>query len=57
MAVDTPEILTADEVCKMFRISKEKLYQDARKGVIPARKFGNQWRFVLSELMEWFEGL
>ncbi|MDI6814291.1 MAG: helix-turn-helix domain-containing protein [Desulfitobacteriaceae bacterium] len=48
------EILTAKEAAALLRISEYTLRQYAKKGKVPARKIGNQWRFSKDELIEWF---
>lgn len=48
------EILTAKEAATLLKISEYTLRQYAKKGKVPARKIGNQWRFSKDELIEWF---
>ena len=48
------DILTIEDVSKLFKISKGKLYKDARDGKIPAKKMGKQWRFMKTDLINWF---
>ena len=49
------EILTLEEVSQLLRVSKESLYQNVRKGKVPAQKVGHQWRFVRSQIMKWLK--
>ncbi len=49
------EVLTFEEVRQLLKISKSTLYSLARKGEIPAKKIGRQWRFFREDLIEWVE--
>jgi len=48
------EILTLEEAAKMLKISEYTLRRYARRGAVPARKIGGQWRFSKEELLNWF---
>jgi excisionase family DNA binding protein len=45
-----PEFLTIEEVAQKLKVTKVTIYRMARKGKIPAVKFGKSWR-VSSELI------
>jgi len=45
------EFLTIEEVAKILKVTKVTLYRMARKGKIPAVKFGKAWR-ISSKLLE-----
>jgi PTS system nitrogen regulatory IIA component len=45
-----PEVLTADEVARLLRLSAKTVRMKAGKGEIPAKKVGKVWRFVRSDL-------
>lgn len=47
-------ILTASEVAKILKISEKRVKNLARRGEIPAKKLGKDWRFKVSVLKEWF---
>jgi len=52
------EIMTADEVCHVFKIPKTKLYtltMNTGPGSIPRFKIGRDLRFRNDEVSEWFE--
>ncbi len=49
------EYLTLDEVAEKLRVKKITVYRMARKGQIPAFKFGRAWRVKNSELIGLFE--
>ncbi|MCK5097008.1 MAG: helix-turn-helix domain-containing protein [Desulfobacteraceae bacterium] len=51
------EIMTADDVCRDFKLNKTKLYSltmQTGSGSIPRFKIGRDLRFKKSELLEWF---
>jgi excisionase family DNA binding protein len=51
--VDTPEqheLLTAAEVAKAFRVSRQTVIRWATDGVIPAIRVGRDWRFRRSDV-------
>lgn len=48
-----PEIMTLQQVAEYLKFSKDKVYQMANAGKIPAIKIGKQWRFDHSDLIEW----
>jgi len=45
------EFLTIEEVAKILKVTNVTLYRMARKGKIPAVKFGKAWR-ISSRLLE-----
>ena len=52
-----PEVLTAAEVAKILRVSRQSVYNEAEKYQatggkrgIPARKVGGQWRFLRADI-------
>lgn len=49
------EYLTIDEVAKKLKVAKATVYRMARKGTIPAMKFGKVWRISSKKLAELFE--
>ena len=49
------EFLTIEEVAKRMRVSKAMIYRMARKGRIPAIKFGKMWRISSLQLSKLFE--
>lgn len=49
------EFLTIDETVKKLKISKITVYRMARKGQLPAVKFGKVWRISSIKLAELFE--
>lgn len=55
--MDTPqeEYLTIDEAAKKLKVAKATIYRMARKGKLPAVKFGKIWRISSLKLAEMFE--
>ena len=50
-----PEIMTLQQVAEYLKFSKDKVYQMANAGKIPAIKIGKQWRFDKTDLEKWLE--
>lgn len=50
MQKQSDEFLTIEEVAKIFRVAEATVYRMARKGEIPAIKFGRVWRIDYSKL-------
>lgn len=49
------EFLTIEETANRLKISKITVYRMARKGQLPAVKFGKVWRISSVKLAELFE--
>ena len=49
------DIITIDEVCAILKVSKRCVYDWCKKGIIPAFKIGNTWRFSRVDLDDWIE--
>lgn len=47
------DILTLGEAASFLKIGRSTLYSLARRGHVPARKIGREWRFVSSALVDW----
>lgn len=47
------EIFTLSEAAKYLRVAPITLYRMARRGSLPAVKFGRSWRFRQDRLREW----
>ncbi|MBZ5529704.1 MAG: helix-turn-helix domain-containing protein [Acidobacteriia bacterium] len=50
------EVLTTNEAAELLRLSLYTIRDMARRGVLPARKVGREWRFPRNTLMKWIEG-
>lgn len=44
------QFLTIEEVAKLLRVAEATVYRMARKGEIPAVRFGKAWRVKRKEL-------
>ena len=47
------DILTLPELAKYLKTSRDTIYRKAKKGIIPAVKFGKEWRFLKDVIDEW----
>ena len=50
-----PEIMTAQEVADLLRVSERTVYDWATNGQIPCGKLGTAWRFKRSEVEQWID--
>jgi excisionase family DNA binding protein len=50
------DVLTLTETAALLRISRPTLFEMLRKGEIPARKVGRQWRFNRAVVLDWLHG-
>ena len=48
------ELLTAAETCRYLKIAPRTLYRYIQERRMPAFKLGKEWRFVRSDLEQWF---
>lgn len=47
--------MTVDEVAKYLRLNRFKVYNLSQKGILPAYKFGREWRFKKERIDQWIE--
>ncbi len=47
--------LTASEVAELLKLKVDTVYALAGQGKLPGAKIGGQWRFVESQVRQWFE--
>lgn len=53
---DLPPLLTADQVSEQFEsVGRDRLYQLARRGEIPAIRLGRAVRFTREAITVWLE--
>lgn len=50
------EVLDVSEAARLLGISEYTARELARKGAIPGRKVGRQWRFSRKALLDWLGG-
>jgi excisionase family DNA binding protein len=50
------QILIADEVAKLLRVDRQRVYELARRGAIPVIRLGlRQYRFDAEAIKQWIE--
>jgi excisionase family DNA binding protein len=55
-ASSAADVLTLAETAALLRISRPTLFEMLRRGEIPARKVGRQWRFNRAVVLDWLLG-
>lgn len=50
------EVMTASEVSELLRMPLSTIYELARRGELPACRFGRTWRFLRSRIEEILAG-
>ena len=50
------EILNAERAAELLRVSTHTVCALARRGEVPARKVGREWRFSRRALLDWLAG-
>jgi excisionase family DNA binding protein len=50
------EVFTLEEAASYLRVSPEVADQLAARGVVPARRIQEEWRFLRSALDDWLRG-
>ncbi len=55
MAVQTKDVLNAEEAAEFLGFNPYTIREKARLGEIPGRKIGREWRFSRRQLLEWLE--
>ncbi len=50
------EILNTEEAAELLKCSAYTIREHAKKGLIPARKLGKEWRFYKPDLLAWLRG-
>jgi excisionase family DNA binding protein len=50
------EVLTLDQAASLLQLCSHTVSKLARKGDLPGRRIGREWRFVRSELLRWING-
>jgi len=49
------DILTPEEASIFLKMGVKRILRLAKRGEIPAKRFGREWRFKVSEISKWFE--
>jgi PTS system nitrogen regulatory IIA component len=53
--MDQQEIMTAQEVADLLRVSERTVYDWAKNGKIPSGRLGTSWRFRRTEVEKWID--
>jgi excisionase family DNA binding protein len=53
---DADAVLTLEDVAALLRLPLEAVSARAQSGELPGRRFGEEWRFSRTALMEWLAG-
>ena len=48
------DIMTAEEAAAVLKLPLTRVVALARRGELPAKKLGKEWRFKASEIVKWF---
>ena len=48
-----PAVLTVSQAAGLLQIDEQTVEALAKKGALPARRLGDQWRFSRSAVLEW----
>lgn len=55
--VETPPVMTVDQVADYLQLSNRTIYNLAAAGEIPAAKITGQWRFLKTAIDRWLDDL
>lgn len=47
--------MNVEEVAEYLRLTAAKVYRMSQKGILPAYKFGREWRFKRERIDQWIE--
>lgn len=50
------EVLNSEEAAEFLGLTAFTIREYAKKGIIPAKKIGKQWRFYKPDLVAWLRG-
>jgi excisionase family DNA binding protein len=50
------EVLNSEEAGEFLGLTAFTIREYAKKGIIPAKKIGKQWRFYKPDLVAWLRG-
>jgi len=51
------EVLNSEEAADLLGVKPFTIRTYAKRGVIPGKKLGNEWRFVKDDLLAWLRGM
>jgi excisionase family DNA binding protein len=55
-APGSPEVLTTAQLAELLQVDEKAVRELARRGALPGRKIGRDWRFSRSAVIEWLSG-
>lgn len=55
-APGSPEVLTTAQVAELLQVDEKAVRDLARRGELPGRKIGRDWRFSRSAVLAWLSG-
>lgn len=50
------QVLTIKGTARLLKYSQKTVYRLARSGEIPCKRVGREYRFLLSDLIDWMKG-
>ena len=53
---ETTDVLTPSQVAELLQVEEKTVRDLARRGEIPARKIGREWRFSRRAVLDWLSG-
>jgi len=55
-ASGSPEVLTTAQLAELLQVEEKAVRDLARRGELPGRKIGRDWRFSRSAVIDWLAG-
>lgn len=55
MTTDHLDLMTAQEVAQLFRLSERHIVRLATRRELPGVKLGQAWRFNRADMLAWFQ--
>jgi excisionase family DNA binding protein len=52
----SPEVLTTAQLADLLQVDEKAVRDLARRGELPGRKIGRDWRFSRSAVIDWLSG-
>jgi excisionase family DNA binding protein len=56
LSEEAPEILTGPEAAALLRVEEKDFLAAAKRGELPGRTIGEEWRFSRAALLAWMRG-
>ena len=50
---DEPDVMTLAEVAEWLQVDEEAVEELAKKGELPGRRIGDEWRFARQAVLDW----